>query len=74
MALRRNIDQIERIIESIESKIKKIFKRPKNREDSSELDNSWTELIATTKIFFQKLRLKAIKLTRRCAPSSIREI
>ena len=41
-ALGRNTDRIERNIESIKSKIIKIFKRPKNREDGSDFDDFWT--------------------------------
>ena len=48
MALGRNIDRIERNIESIESKFAKIFKRPKNREDGSDFDDFWTESIVST--------------------------
>ena len=54
MALGRNIDRIERNIESIESKFAKIFKRPKNREDGSDFDDFWTESIFSMQIFFQR--------------------
>ena len=30
------------------------FKRPKNREDSSDFDDFWTKSIATTQTFFRK--------------------
>ena len=43
MALGRSIDRIERNIESIESKITKIFKRPKHREDGSDFDDGPNE-------------------------------
>ena len=52
MALGRNIDRIERNIESIESKFAKIFKRPKNREDGSDFDDFWTESIVSTQSIF----------------------
>ena len=54
MALGRNIDRIERNIESIESKFAKIFKLPKNREDGSDFDNSWTESIVLTQSILPK--------------------
>ena len=53
-ALGHNIDRIERNIESIESKIAKIFKRPKNREDGSDLDDFWTESIVSAQSIFSK--------------------
>ena len=55
MALGRNIDRIERNIESIESKFAKIFKRPKNREDGSDFDDFWTESIVSTQSIFSKI-------------------
>ena len=54
MALRHNIDRIERNIESIESKFAKIFKRPKYREDGSDFDDFWTESIVSTQSIFAK--------------------
>ena len=54
MALGRNIDRIERNIESIESKIRKIFKQPKNREDGSDFDDFWTESIVSMQTIFSK--------------------
>ena len=55
MVLGRNIDRIERNIESIESKFAKIFKRPKNREDGSDFDDFWTESIVSTQSIFSKI-------------------
>ena len=55
MALGRNIDRIERNIESIESKFAKKFKRPKNREDGSDFDDFWTESIVSTQSIFSKI-------------------
>ena len=55
MALGRNIDRIERNIESIESKFAKIFKRPKNREDGSDFDDFWTASIVSTQSIFSKI-------------------
>ena len=46
--VRLSIDRIEKNIESIESKITKIFKRPKNREDGSDFDDFRTKKIAAT--------------------------
>ena len=54
MALGRNIDRIERNIESIESKFAKIFKWPKNCEDGSDFDDFWTESIVSTQSIFSK--------------------
>ena len=45
--VRLSIDRIEKNIESIESKITKIFKRPKNREDGSDFDDFLTESIVS---------------------------
>ena len=45
--VRLSIDRIEKNIESIESKITKIFKRPKNREDGADFDNFLTESIVS---------------------------
>ena len=55
MALGRNIDRIERNIESIESKFAEKFKRPKNREDGSDFDDFWTESIVSTQSDFSKI-------------------
>ena len=55
MTLGRNIDRIERNIESIESKFAKIFKQPKNREDGSDFDDFWTESIVSTQSIFSKI-------------------
>ena len=66
MALGRNIDRIERNIESIESKFAKIFKRPKNREDGSDFDDFWTESIVSTQSIFSKIfeRTKNYRIDR----------
>ena len=66
MALGRNIDRIERNIESIESKFAKIFKRPKNREDGSDFDDFWTESIVSTQSIFLKMfeRAKNYRINR----------
>ena len=50
-----NIDRIERNIESIEAKITKIFKWPKNREDGSDFDDFRTESIGSTRSIFSKI-------------------
>ena len=52
--VRLSIDRIETNIESIESKITKIFKRPKNREDGSDFDDFLTESIVSPWSIFQK--------------------
>ena len=54
MALGRNIDRTERNTEPTEPKIAKIFKRPKNREDGSDLDENLTESIAAMKTIISK--------------------
>ena len=59
MALGRNIDRIERNIESIESKIAKTFKRPKNREDGSDFDDFRTNSIAATRTISGKFFARA---------------
>ena len=66
MALGRNIDRIERNIESIGSKFAKIFKRPKNREDGSDFDDFWTESIVSTQSIFSKIfeRTKNYRIDR----------
>ena len=55
MALGRNIDRIERNIESIEWKFAKIFKRPKNRKDGLDFDDLWRESIVSTQSIFSKI-------------------
>ena len=45
--VRLSINRIEKNIESIESKTAKIFKRPKNREDGSDLNDFLTESIVS---------------------------
>ena len=66
MALGRNIDRIERNIESIESKFAKIFKQPKNRQDGSDFDDFWTESIVSTQSIFSKIfeRTKNYRINR----------
>ena len=55
MALGRNIDRIERNIESIELKFAKIFKLLKNCEDGSDFDDFWTESIVSTQCILSKI-------------------
>ena len=64
--VRLSIDRIEKNIESIESKITKIFKRPKNREDGSDFDDFWTESIVSTQSIFSKIfeRTKNYRIDR----------
>ena len=54
-ALGRDIDRIERNIEWIESKVAKIFKRPKNCWDTSDFDDFWTESIVSTQSIFSQI-------------------
>ena len=65
-ALGLNIDRIELNIESIESKIAKIFKRPKNCEDGSNFDDFRTKKIAATQAVSWKIfeRMKQTRSSR----------
>ena len=53
------------------SKSSEIFKRPKNREDSSDLDDFLTKLIATSQTFFSKI-FASLKKNRVDEKSSLR--
>ena len=79
--VRLSIDRIEKNIESIESKITKIFKRPKNREDGSDFDDFLTESIVSPWSIFQKFcerpknyRIDRIDRLDRAAARSIESI
>ena len=76
MALGRNIDRIERNIESIESKFTKIFKRPQNRVDGSDFGDFWTESIVSTQTIFSKMfeRTKNYQIDRKSIDSIGRSI
>ena len=54
MALGRNIDRIERNIESIESKFAQKL-NGQNREDGSDLEDFWTESIVSTQSILSKI-------------------